>query len=205
MHSMNMYAPILSAIFDANPWQLNTQPSDSADIEEEVANISAATTLIHLTQAIYFQPNPSAIMAEDLMHWVNRLESRPDRLEGEDIMRRHPACHHPSYWGFLHKYVPFAYSGSLAFVRAASRALFKVAIGCLRTAGLVEYENVDPNIIDHFVHLLNSAPLGKQSQLARKPNELYELANAWKHWQSDLELPYHSFRADNQENPSRGD
>jgi Nup85 Nucleoporin len=89
----------------ANPQQLNTQPSDTAEIDEEVANISAATTLIHLTQAIYFQPNPSAIMAEDLMHWVNRLESRPDPLEGEDIMRRHPACHHPSYWSFIHKYL----------------------------------------------------------------------------------------------------
>jgi hypothetical protein len=62
--------------------------------------------LIHLTQTIYFQPNPSAIIAEDLMHWVNRLESRPDPAEGNEIMRRQPACHHPNYWAFLHKYVP---------------------------------------------------------------------------------------------------
>jgi hypothetical protein len=71
--------------------------------------------------------------------------------------------------------------------RAASRALFKVAISCLRTAGLVEYEGVNPNILDSFLHLLNSAPLGKQSQLARKANELYELEKAWRRWHSDLE------------------
>jgi hypothetical protein len=62
--------------------------------------------LIHLTQAIYFQPNPSAIMAEDLMHWVNRLESKPDPEEGDEIIRRQPACNHPAFWGFLHKFLP---------------------------------------------------------------------------------------------------
>ena len=90
----------------SNSKQLNNQPTNAGDIEDEILNISAAMTLIHLTQAIYFQPNPTAIMAEDLMHWVNRLDSHPDPAEGDEIMRRHPACHHPSYWPFLHKYIP---------------------------------------------------------------------------------------------------
>jgi hypothetical protein len=84
--------------------QLNAQPRNVTQIEDEIANLSAAMTLIHLTQTIYFQPNPSAIMAEDLMHWVNRLESRPDPAEGQQIMNSHPASHHPGYWTFLHKY-----------------------------------------------------------------------------------------------------
>jgi hypothetical protein len=85
--------------------QLNNEPENAAEIEDEVANISSAMNLIHLTQAIYFQPNPSAIMAEDLMHWVNRLESKPDPEEGDEIMRRQPACNHPAFWGFLHKFL----------------------------------------------------------------------------------------------------
>jgi len=89
---------------ESKPQQLNNEPDNATEIDDEVANISSAMTLIHLTQAIYFQPNPSAIMAEDLMHWVNRLESRPDPAEGDEIMRKQPACHHPGYWGFLHKY-----------------------------------------------------------------------------------------------------
>jgi Nup85 Nucleoporin len=84
--------------------KLNDETENGPEIEDEVANISSAMNLIHLTQAVYFQPNPSAIIAEDLMHWVNRLESRPDPAEGNEIMRRQPACQHPGYWGFLHKY-----------------------------------------------------------------------------------------------------
>jgi len=83
---------------------LNHDPPNAIELEEEVTNLSSATTLMHLTQTIYFQPNPSAIMAEDLMHWVNRLDSRPDPAEGEEIMRKVPASHHPGYWNFLHKY-----------------------------------------------------------------------------------------------------
>ena len=82
--------------------QLNGNPPNATEIEQDVSNISSAVTLIHLTQTIYFQPNPSAIMAEDLMHWVNR-ESGPDEVEGAEIMKTHPPCHHPSYWTFLHK------------------------------------------------------------------------------------------------------
>ena len=102
---MPMYVILLYTLY-SNSKQLNNQPTNAGDIEEEILNISAAMTLIHLTQAIYFQPNPTAIMAEDLMHWVNRLDSHPDPAEGDEIMRRHPACHHPSYWAFLHKYPP---------------------------------------------------------------------------------------------------
>jgi Nup85 Nucleoporin len=87
-------------------WQLNEQPPNASEIEDQIASLSAATALIHLTQAIYFQPNPSAIMAEDLMHWVNRLESRPDQSEGKEIVSTYPASHHPSYWTFLQKYPP---------------------------------------------------------------------------------------------------
>jgi len=102
-HSMPMYVTLLSFQI-SNSKQLNNQHTNAGEIEEEILNISAAMTLIHLTQAIYFQPNPTAIMAEDLMHWVNRLDSHPDPVEGDEIMRRHPACHHPSFWPFLHKY-----------------------------------------------------------------------------------------------------
>jgi len=89
---------------EENLRQLNHDPPNAIELEEEVTNLSSATTLMHLTQTIYFQPNPSAIMAEDLMHWVNRLDSRPDPAEGEEIMRKVPASHHPGYWNFLHKY-----------------------------------------------------------------------------------------------------
>jgi len=167
--------------------QLNEQPPNAPEIEDEIANLSAAMTLIHLTQTIYFQPNPTAIMAEDLMHWVNRLDSSPDPVEGQQIMRSHPASHHPSYWTFLHKYLilckrNFAYSA-----RAVSRGLFKVAISCLRAEGLVEHDSVDQALLDHIVHVLNTAPLGKQSQLARRANELWDLKNAWRQWHANLE------------------
>jgi len=82
---------------------LDNNPDNSGEIEDELASISSAMNLIHLTQAIYFQPNPSAIMAEDLMHWVNRLDSKPDPAEGDEIMRKQLACHHPAYWPFLFK------------------------------------------------------------------------------------------------------
>ena len=95
-----MYVTLLSFQI-SNSKQLNNQHTNAGEIEEEILNISAAMTLIHLTQAIYFQPNPTAIMAEDLMHWVNRLDSHPDPVEGDEIMRRHPACHHPSFWPFF--------------------------------------------------------------------------------------------------------
>lgn len=87
----------------ANNQLLDNNPDNSGEIDDELANISSAMNLIHLTQAIYFQPNPSAIMAEDLMHWVNRLDSKPDPAEGDEIMRKQPACHHPAYWPFLFK------------------------------------------------------------------------------------------------------
>ena len=90
----------------SNSQLLNDHPANAGEIEDEIQNISAAMTLIHLTQAIYFLPNPTAIMAEDLMHWVNQLDSQPDPTDGDEIMRRHLACHHPSYWSFLHKYFP---------------------------------------------------------------------------------------------------
>jgi Nup85 Nucleoporin len=83
--------------------QLRSPTPSPTDLEEEITNVSAAMTLIHLTQAIYFQPNPSAIMAEDLMHWVNRLDSQPDPVLGDEIMRHQPACQHPLYWQFLLK------------------------------------------------------------------------------------------------------
>jgi hypothetical protein len=51
----------------------------------------------------------------------------------------------------------------------------------------VEYDGVDRNILDNIIHLLNTAPLGKQSQLARKANELWDLKNTWKQWHSNLE------------------
>ena len=83
----------------------SSDPDTAAEIEDEITNISAAMNLIHLTQAIYFQPNPSAVMAEDLMHWINRLDSQPDPAQGNEIMRKQPPCHHPTYWSFLLKYV----------------------------------------------------------------------------------------------------
>jgi hypothetical protein len=75
---------------------------------------------------------------------------------------------------------------SLQF-RAVSRALFKVAISCLSAAGLPEYDAVDPNLLATIIQLLNTAPLGKKSQLARKANELWDLKNSWKSWHSNLE------------------
>jgi hypothetical protein len=70
-----------------------------------------------------------------------------------------------------------------------SRGLFKVAISCLRSEGLVEHDGVDRALLDNIVHALNTAPLGKQSQLARKANELWDLLNAWRQWHSNLESP----------------
>jgi hypothetical protein len=72
--------------------------------------------------------------------------------------------------------------------RAVSRALFKVAISCLKSAGLTEYGGVDRTLLDNIVHLLHHSPLGKQSQLARKANELWDLKNSWKQWHLSLEL-----------------
>jgi hypothetical protein len=57
----------------------------------------------------------------------------------------------------------------------------------LRAEGLVEYDGVDRNLLENIIQLLNTAPLGKQSQLARKANELWDLKNAWKQWHSSLE------------------
>jgi len=72
--------------------------------------------------------------------------------------------------------------------RAVSRALFKVAISCLKSAGLVEYGGVDRTLLDNIVQLLHHAPLGKQSQMARKANELWDLKNSWKQWHLSLEF-----------------
>ena len=51
----------------------------------------------------------------------------------------------------------------------------------------MEYSGIDPTILENVIQLLYSAPLGKQSQLARKANDLYELQNAWRQWHSNLE------------------
>jgi Nup85 Nucleoporin len=71
--------------------------------------------------------------------------------------------------------------------RAISRGLFKVAISCLQGAGLVEYSGVDPRILENITPLLNSAPLGKQSQLARKEKDVWDLQTVWRQWHSRLE------------------
>jgi len=82
-------------------------------------------------------------------------------------------------------------NGILAhYLRAVSRALFKVAISCLSAAGLSEYDGVDPTLLANIIQLLNAAPLGKQSQLARKANELWDLKNNWKSWHSNLEYVF---------------
>ena len=51
----------------------------------------------------------------------------------------------------------------------------------------MEYSGVDRTLLENIIQLLNTAPLGKQSQLARKPNELWDLKNAWRQWHSNLE------------------
>ena len=42
-------------------------------------------------------------------------------------------------------------------------------------------------LLQNIIHLLSNAPLGKQSQLARRANELWDLKNAWRQWRSDIE------------------
>jgi len=58
----------------------------------------------------------------------------------------------------------------------------------LKSAGLTEYGGIDPTLLDNLVNLLHHAPLGKQSQTARKANELWDLKNSWKQWHLSLEL-----------------
>jgi len=52
----------------------------------------------------------------------------------------------------------------------------------------VEYSGVDRALLEYIIQLLNTAPLGKQSQLARKANELWDLKNTWRQWHSNLEF-----------------